>query len=147
MKDQVTEVWIAALRRSLGTLGYRAEKVLTDVPEGFPDYEAGHGVRSPRAILSHMGDVISFAFRTLDASAPMPKKKLSRLWEEEVKRFRTYLEELDRVLARCTNLDPDTAARLLQGPLSDAMTHAGQLAMLKRMGEGQSKERISSRRT
>ena len=133
MTQTTRDCWILALRHSLGSLAYRMEKVLADVPEGFPDHEVGQGARSPRAILSHMGDVIWFACRELDGSAPTAKREPSQSWGEEVDRFRALLEELDRGLARGPDLPPDTAARLLQGPLSDAMTHAGQLAMLKRM--------------
>ena len=133
MTQSTRDIWILALRHSLGSLAYRMDKVLAHVPEGFPDHEPGQGARSPRAILAHMGDVIWFACRELDSSAPTAKREPPQSWEEEVDRFRAVQEELDRALARGPDLTPDTAARLLQGPLSDAMTHAGQLAMLKRM--------------
>jgi hypothetical protein len=43
------------------------------------------------------------------------------------------LADLAHHLETGTELRGTTEERLLQGPLSDAMTHAGQLAMLRRL--------------
>src|SRR5262249_31184025 len=51
----------------------------------------------------------------------------------EVVRFHQMLEALGDHLDRGTPLLDTTEDRLLQGPLADAMTHAGQLAMLRRL--------------
>ena len=53
-------------------------------------------------------------------------------WNVEVQRFFDGLAALDRVLAA----DPPFAGsieKLIQGPLADALTHVGQLAMLRGM--------------
>ena len=53
---------------------------------------------------------------------------------EEITRFHEMLEDLSGHLEKGTPFQGDmTAERLLQGPFSDAMTHAGQLAMLRRL--------------
>ena len=53
---------------------------------------------------------------------------------EEVERFHEMLEDLGALLERdAPMLEDMTAERLLQGPFSDAMTHAGQLALLRRL--------------
>ena len=54
--------------------------------------------------------------------------------EDPVTRFHEGLRHVSDAL-RDADLDPDTARRLLQGPLADAMTHVGQLAMLRRLAE------------
>lgn len=54
-------------------------------------------------------------------------------FSEEVARFHALLEDLSGVLAQMTLEREDLAERLLQGPLSDAMTHVGQLALLRRL--------------
>ena len=58
-----------------------------------------------------------------------------KFWEAaaEVRRFHEILEHLARHLAAGTELRGTTEERLLQGPFADAMTHAGQLAMLRRL--------------
>jgi len=43
------------------------------------------------------------------------------------------LEDLARHLAAGTELSGTTEERLLQGPFADAISHAGQLAMLRRL--------------
>jgi hypothetical protein len=54
--------------------------------------------------------------------------------EDEVGRFHGLLQDLARHIDTGTELrDGMTPERLLQGPLADAMTHAGQLAMLRRL--------------
>ena len=50
---------------------------------------------------------------------------------EELERFHKMLEDLGAMLERdAPLLEQMTPERLLQGPFSDAMTHAGQLALL-----------------
>jgi hypothetical protein len=53
-------------------------------------------------------------------------------FREEVARLHEVIEDLGRLIASGT--EPSIRAeQLLQGPLSDAMTHVGQLAMLRRL--------------
>ena len=58
-------------------------------------------------------------------SEPLP-------WPEEVARFFQGLQTLDDRLA-AVELNEKTANRVFQGPIADALTHAGQIAMLRRM--------------
>jgi hypothetical protein len=51
----------------------------------------------------------------------------------EVERLFALLRELSGELRQRAELDTQTAERLLQGPLADAMAHAGQLALLRRL--------------
>ena len=48
-------------------------------------------------------------------------------------RFHEVLADLSAHLERGTPLQGITAGQLLQGPFADAMTHAGQLALLRRL--------------
>jgi hypothetical protein len=59
------------------------------------------------------------------ASQPLP-------WDEEVSRFFSALQRLDNYL---TSPEPVHAPveKLFQGPVADALTHVGQIAMLRRM--------------
>ena len=51
----------------------------------------------------------------------------------EVEAFHAMLEDLNRRLAAGEELHGITEEQMLQGPFADAMTHAGQLAMLRRL--------------
>jgi hypothetical protein len=119
------------LRHFLATLAYRCRKAILGAPQNFGDFDAGHGVRKPREILSHMSGVLLHAHSFL---APRERTPTSLgTWEEEVGRFFRILSELDRSLEYGMQWNGRTEEQILQGPLADAMTHIGQLAMLRRL--------------
>ena len=121
----------ALLRHFLAAIAYRTQKALRDAPESFGTFQAGHQVRTPAGLVRHMTSVLGYA-RTFFVGGrywPEPLADLSA----EVERFHTMLDDLGRHFADGTLLNGMTEERLLQGPLADAMTHAGQLAMLRRL--------------
>ena len=119
------------LRHTVATLSYRAAKVLRDAPAEFARFRAADTTRTPEQILAHMGDLFDWALGLADGrhvwrdSAPLA-------WEEEVARFFAALEAFDRRLASGAALG-NSAGRLFSGPVADALTHTGQIAMLRRM--------------
>lgn len=120
------------LRRYLAALAYRFEHVTGNAPAGFGDFAAGGEVRSPRQMVRHMTGLVRFARAqfedvTLDKLEPLT-------WAEECARFLESLRALDRAFAR--GLEPRGEVRLAhlwQGHLTDALTHVGQLATLRRL--------------
>jgi hypothetical protein len=122
---------MSLLRHTLATLAYRAGKVVRDAPEEFADFKTDDKGRTPVQILAHMGDLFDWALSIANGqqvwheSAPLP-------WDQEVARFFAALEAFDRRLASGDQL-PVQYERLFQGPIADALTHTGQLAMLRRM--------------
>jgi len=119
------------LRHTVATLAYRAGKTLRGAPAEFADFRAGATTRSPGEILAHMGDLMDWALSLAEgrekwhSSAPLP-------WDEGAARFFAALEAFDRRLA--LGADPGCSAeRLFQGPIADALTHTGQIAMLRRL--------------
>lgn len=122
------------LRHFLAALAYRTQKALRDAPDEFGDFRAAGGVRTPAELIRHMTSVLGYActFFIGGHYRPQPLPSLN----EEVIRFHQVVEELARHIEIGTPLQPEISAeRLLQGPLSDAMTHAGQLAMLRRLAK------------
>lgn len=119
------------LRHFVATLAYRTQKALRDAPPGFSSFRAAPGSRTPHELVRHMSGVASFALSRLTA----PRALIETLpeFDAEVRRFHAILEAIDSRLAEDGDLPMDLAERLLQGPLADAMTHAGQLAMLRRL--------------
>lgn len=118
------------IRHFLATLSYRANKIISNIPENYPELIIGNGVRTPKEILHHILEVLLFAkFYLLNEN----RKDTPLLeWNEEVKRFNNILNELDKILEE-KDVESSTLKKLLQGPLSDAMTHIGQLALLRRL--------------
>ena len=127
MTDPVREF----ARHTLATLAYRGAKTLAGAPEGFGSYTARPGTRTPAEILAHIGDLLDWSLWLCDgehrwsASPPLP-------WDAEVSRFLAGLERLDQRLASDKPLGCPVE-KLFQGPIADALTHVGQLAMLRRM--------------
>jgi hypothetical protein len=122
----------AVLRHFLAALAYRTQKALRGAPPEFGNFQAGPGVRTPVELVRHMTSVLGYA-RTFFGGGRYWPDALPSL-DDEIVRFHQMVGHLaahiecDTPLARGMMLE-----RLLQGPLSDAMTHAGQLGMLRRL--------------
>jgi len=138
------------LRHTVATLAYRAAKAVRGAPPEFAAFRAAEGVRSPVQILAHMGDLFDWALSI--ASGKEAWKNTSPLaWDAEIKRFFTALGKFDRYLASGKKLHAPVD-RLFQGPVADALTHTGQLTILRRAagapirGENYSKAEIAAGR-
>jgi hypothetical protein len=121
------------LRHFLAAIAYRTQKALRDAPADFDSFDAGHRVRTPMQLVRHMSSVLGFA-RTFFVGGQYRAEALSSL-QEEVDRFHEILQDLAKHLEMNTPLRGTSPERLLQGPFSDAMTHVGQLAMLRRLAQ------------
>jgi hypothetical protein len=121
----------ALLRHFLAALAYRTQKALRGAPPEFGAFRAGPDVRTPAELVRHMTSVLGYA-RTFFRGGRYRPDPLPSLGEE-IARFHAMLGDLARHLEAGDPLGDATPARLLQGPFADAMTHAGQLAMLRRL--------------
>lgn len=119
------------LRHFLAALAYRTQKALRDAPADFGSFRVGQGVRTPVQLVRHMTSVLGYA-RTFFVGGEYRADPLPS-FEDEIDRFHKMVQDLADHLEAGTPLREMTPERLLQGPLSDAMTHAGQLAMLRRL--------------
>ena len=119
------------LQHFLAALAYRTQKALRGAPVGFGEFRAGTHVRTPHELVWHMTGVIGYA-RTMFTGDRFTPHRLPSL-ADEIHRFHDTLAALRADLANETLTARVTDEQFLQGPLSDAMTHAGQLAMLRRM--------------
>jgi hypothetical protein len=119
------------LRHILATLAYRTAKALRGAPDTFADFQAPGGVKTPVRVLAHMGDLFDWALRMAQGSKEWTEATPQSL-EQESTRFFTSLKAFDDFLASDAPLQTQTVERLLQGPIIDAVTHTGQLAMLRR---------------
>jgi hypothetical protein len=119
------------LRHFLAALAYRTQKALRGAPAAFATFEAGSQTKTPKEVLRHMSSVMGYA-RTFFIGGRYHAEPLETM-DDEVARFHSLLEELARDLDSEKPLISAHEEQLLQGPFSDAMTHAGQLAMLRRL--------------
>ena len=122
---------IAILRHLIATLAYRAAKVLRDAPPGFATASVGPSTRQPVAIVGHMADLMAWAV-TLAHDEYVWNAGRSDEWDVEVRRFFDRVAELDAALA-AGSPSADSVEKMIQGPLADALTHVGQLAMIRGM--------------
>jgi hypothetical protein len=119
------------LRHAVATLAYRGGKAVRGAPEGFASFRAAPGSRSAAQILAHVGDLLDWAV-SIARGAETWKNARPLPWEKEVARFHDALARFDAALAGAAAL-PVSEERLFQGPVADALTHVGQIAMLRRI--------------
>ncbi len=119
------------LRHTLATLAYRGGKALRAAPQGFAEFRVSEGTRTPGEILAHLADLLDWAL-----SAARGKQEwhdsVPLAWDKGIERFFTALEHFETYLASGSPLYA-SAEKLFQGPIADALTHVGQIAMLRRM--------------
>ena len=115
----------------VATVAYRGGLGCVDAPESFASFRATSTTRTPGEILAHIGDLLEGSLHLVKGemvyltSTPLP-------WKEEVKRFFTAVKAFDVYLASDAPL-ACPVEKLVQGPIGDALTHVGQIVMLRRM--------------
>ena len=126
-KDSAREL----LRHTVATVAYRGGKALRGAPASYAAFAAGPGSRTSAQILAHMGDLFDWALsvargaETWHNSAPLA-------WDKEIERFFAALAAFDAYLASDEPMGA-SLERLFQGPIADALTHVGQLTLLRRL--------------
>lgn len=138
------------LRHTVATLAYRGAKAVRGSTDSFASFKASETTRTPVEILAHVGDLLDWALsiakgaETWNNAEPLP-------WDKEIERFHAALKSFDDYLASDSELDA-SCERLFQGPIADALTHVGQIAMLRRIagepmkGENYSRAKIEAGR-
>lgn len=118
------------LRHMLATIAYRGGKAVRNAPEGFSMFHADEGVRTPGQILAHIGDLMDWGLSMANGKREWHDSKPLH-WEKEVERFFASIKNFDDYLASDEPLQAP-AEKLFQGPVADALTHIGQIAILRR---------------
>jgi len=119
------------LRHMVATVAYRGGLAVVDASENFTAFRAHETTRTPGEILAHIGDLLEGSLYLVKGemvyltSAPLP-------WKEEITRFFSAVKALDAYLASDAPL-ACPVEKLVQGPIGDALTHVGQIVMLRRM--------------
>jgi len=119
------------VRHGIATIAYRGAKAVRGAPNSFATYHIGDKTRTPTQILTHIGDLFAWALAAVQGnqewheSAPLA-------WQAEIERFFSTLKKFDDYLASAQPIQL-SAEKLLQSPIADALTHIGQIAMLRRL--------------
>lgn len=119
------------LRHMVATVAYRGGLAVTDAPASFAAFQAHETTRTAGELLAHIGDLLQGSLHLVKGEMvylttdPLP-------WPEEIKRFFSAVKDLDSYLASDAPL-ACPVERLVQGPIGDALTHVGQIVMLRRM--------------
>jgi len=138
------------LRHTVATLAYRGGKAMRGAPDSFATFKASETTRTPGQILAHLGDLLDWALSQAKGkqewqnAEPLP-------WDHGVARFFAALNALDEYLASDLPLGYP-CEKIFQGAIADALTHVGQIAMLRRIagapvrGENYSQAEITAGR-
>jgi len=119
------------LRHALATLAYRGGKALRGAAPDFAEFRAGETTRTPGQILAHIGDVMDWALSQARGKEEWHDSP-SLEWDDGMQRFFAATQALENYLASDEPL-AGTPEMLFQGAIADALTHVGQIAMLRRM--------------
>lgn len=123
----------AFLRHTLATLSYRTGKAVRNAPDHFSAFRAGDGARSAGEILAHMSDLFDWALSMAEGNQRWSEVP-PRTWTDDSERFFRALEVFDRYLASDAPV-AGSAEQLFQGPIADALTHTGQLTLMRRLAD------------
>ena len=119
------------LRHAVATLAYRSAKAIRGAPASVAEFHAGDVTRTPVQLLAHLGDLFEWALSLAEGKQRW-HVATPGTWDEETQRFFAALTRFDEFLASDQTLGCK-AEMLLQGPVADALTHVGQLVMLRRL--------------
>jgi hypothetical protein len=119
------------LRHTLATVAYRGGKAIRGAPAAFAEFRACETSRTPAQILAHLGDLMDWALSIAAGKQAWHDSK-PQSWEDALNRFFFTLKNFDDYLASAERLHA-SPEKLFQGPIADALTHVGQIAMLRRI--------------
>jgi hypothetical protein len=118
-------------RHTLATLSYRGGKAFRGVPENFSNFRLSPEGRSAGGVLAHICDLLDWAL-IMAREKHVWHDSTPRAWDQDVDRFFVALKALDDFVASDAPLQAPLD-KLFQGPVADALTHVGQIAMMRRL--------------
>src|SRR5215203_1613239 len=128
MNDEQTREF---LRHTVATVAYRGGKAITGTPEGFAGFKASVTARTPLQILAHIGDLFDWAL-SMAKGKTVWNDATPLTWELESERFFARVKAFDDFLASDNKIEKPIE-KLFQGPVADALTHIGQINILRRV--------------
>ena len=126
----MSDAKIDLLRHLVATIVFRGNVAVRDSGDSFDTFKLADDMRTPGEILAHIGDLLEGSLMLLKGemrmlnSQPLP-------WNDEIQRFFDTARDLDSFLASAPQIEIPIE-KLVQGPIADALTHVGQLVILRR---------------
>ena len=117
-------------RHLLASVAYRLDKALAGSDASFTGYSPGKEVRTPLELINHLVNLLSLMEAELMETERIHWQTCSL--KEGQEQFHFVAEEIEHFL-EFNEVDEELLKLLLQGPLSDMLTHIGQLAMMRRL--------------
>jgi hypothetical protein len=119
------------LRHMVATVAFRGRVAVEGSPAEFSRFRVHASARTPGEILAHIGDLLTGTRLLLSGDyATIASEPLG--WNEEIARFYYAAAELDDFLASDASI-AYPVERFVQGPVGDALTHVGQIVLLRRI--------------
>jgi hypothetical protein len=119
------------LRQYLATLAFRAGYAISNTGGGYPDFDAGFGIQTPKVIMLHMANLMKVPADYIEVGKYTPYE--SDNWDDIIKEFFIQMERLDKFIEKKDDIEDGLLIELFQGPICDAMAHVGQLLTLRRI--------------
>src|SRR5262245_29192550 len=119
------------LRHTVATLAYRLAKTMRGAPATFADFQPGPTSPTAVRLVAHIGDLFDWAL-SMAVGPGKWNNATPQAWDAECARCFAAIKAFDDALASSAPLQYELT-RLFQGPVADALTHTGQLAMLRRL--------------
>ncbi len=119
------------LRHTVATVAYRGAKAIHHAPDDFAHFKASPTTRTPLQILAHIGDLFDWALSMAQGKTVWNDSE-PLAWKAETKRFFSTVKAFDDFLASDNEIGKPLE-KLFQGPVADALTHIGQINLLRRM--------------
>jgi hypothetical protein len=121
------------LRHTVATLAYRGGKAIANAPDGFANFKVNETTRTPGKILAHLCDLLDWGLGMAQGDFSW-KESPDRAWADQSQHFFDKLVAFDKFLASDQELQVPVE-KLFQGPVADALTHVGQINLLRRMAD------------
>jgi hypothetical protein len=109
---------------------YRAAKATRNAPSEFGEFRPYESARTPVQILAHIGDLCEWGL-SIARGQEVWRASVPQTWDVELSRFYECTKAFDDFLVSGSPL-LSSVDRLIQGPVADAISHVGQIAMLRR---------------
>jgi len=119
------------LRHLVATVAFRGRVAVSGAAEDFGDFRVDKTTRSPGEILAHIGDLMTGSLYLMKGEF-IELTSAPRAWEKEIERFFASVADLDAFLATAAPI-AFQVEKFVQGPIGDALTHVGQIVMLRRL--------------
>jgi hypothetical protein len=119
------------LRHAVATIAYRGGKAIRAAPASFATFKAAEKTRTPAQLVAHIGDLFDWALSIARGKQEW-HDSTPLAWDQESARFFDALGRFDQYLVSDAPLAAP-AEQIFQGPIADALTHVGQLTMLRRL--------------